>query len=514
MAATLLLAAGLLVSSAAGEAVPCQPVKFLHDSAVCACNATYCDTVPEAPAPADGSAVVVTSSRAGARFEVSSASWSVDPRDFNRLAPLRISLHGAQRRQEVFGFGGAFTDAAGINIAKLPEAAQEKLISSYYGADGIGYTVARVPMGGCDFSTRPYTYADVAGDTALTNFSLTREDAEYKLPYLRRALNVAQSQVRVFASPWSAPAWMKSNGALNGQGHLLSEYYQTWADYFIRFLEEYDKEGISMWGVTAQNEPIDGDIPEFAFNCMGWTAESQAQWVKANLGPTLRASRFNATKLMILDDQRFLLPAWADAVLADPEAAAFVDGVAVHWYGDPFFPAEALTATHNHHPDKFILNTEACEGSYPWEIQKVALGSWHRAETYAADIIRDLNHWVTGWVDWNIALDMNGGPNWVSNFVDSPVIVDAELQRFYKQPMFYAMGHFAKFVPVGSRVLDAGVEQGDLLSVAAETPDGCTVATLLNTGDIELEVSITDPIKGHLDLTLPARSLTTAKWMQ
>ncbi|KAF0293665.1 Glucosylceramidase [Amphibalanus amphitrite] len=342
---------------------------------------------------------------------------------------------------------------------------------------------------------------------------LTHEDTEYKLPYLRRALAVSDTEVRVFASPWSAPAWMKSNGALNGMGHLLPEYYQTWANYFIRFLEEYDKEGISMWGVTAQNEPIDGDIPEFAFNCMGWTAESQTEWIKTNLGPTLRASRFNATKVMILDDQRFLLPAWADVVLADPEAAAYVDGVAVHWYGDPFFPADALTATHNHHPDKFLLNTEACEGSYPWEIQKVALGSWHRAENYAADIIRDLNHWVTGWIDWNIALDMNGGPNWVSNFVDSPIIVDDELQRFYKQPMFYAMGHFARFVPPGSTVLDAGVEQGDLLSVVAETPDGFTVTTLLNTGDIELEVSLTDPERGHLNLTLPARSLTTAKWM-
>ena len=507
--AVLLLAAAAVLTA---ESLPCVPVKFEHDSVVCACNETYCDTVPDVAPPTADAAVLITSSRDGARFQVSSATWSAEPRDANRLEPLRISLRGAETRQEVFGFGGAFTDAAGINIAKLPETAQRKLVDAYYGPGGIGYTVARVPMAGTDFSTHPYTYAEVAGDTALDNFSLTREDTDYKLPYLRRALSVAEEQVRVFASPWSGPAWMKSNGALNGTGHLLHEYYQTWADYFIRFLEEYEKEGVPMWGVTTQNEPIDGDVPDFAFNCMGWTADSQAEWVRNNLGPTLRASRFNATKVMILDDQRFLLPAWADIVLGDPETASFVDGIAVHWYGDPFFPAEALTATHNHHPDKFILNTEACEGSYPWEIQKVALGSWKRAETYAADIIRDLNHWVTGWVDWNIALDMNGGPNWVSNFVDSPIIVDDELQQFYKQPMFYAMGHFAKFMPAGSRVLDAGVEQGDLLSVLAQTPDGDMVSTLLNTGDIELEVSIADPVKGHLDLTLPARSLTTAKW--
>ena len=234
--------------SAVAESLPCEPVKFAHDSVVCACNETYCDTVPDVSPPAADAAVVITSSRAGARFEVTSASWSSEPRDANRLEPLRISLRGAEPRQEVFGFGGAFTDAAGINMAKLPEAAQQKLVDSYYGPGGIGYSVARVPMAGCDFSTHPYTYAEVAGDTTLANFSLTREDADYKLPYLRRALSVAEEDVRVFASPWSAPSWMKSNGALNGQGYLLQEYYQTWADYFIRFLEEYEKEGVPMWG--------------------------------------------------------------------------------------------------------------------------------------------------------------------------------------------------------------------------------------------------------------------------
>ncbi|XP_037073434.1 lysosomal acid glucosylceramidase-like [Pollicipes pollicipes] len=484
-----LSATTLAVTSA--EYRPCEPLKFNHDSVVCACNATYCDNLPPLPAPAAGTAVVVTSSRAGARFQ-------------------RVSAAAA--RQQVLGFGGAFTDAAGVNLAQLPAAARARLIGSYYGADGIGYSVARVPMAGCDFSTRPYTYDDVPGDTALANFSLTREDTEYKLPYLQLALNLTAGKVRVFASPWSAPAWMKSNNALNGRGHLLPEYYQTWADYFVRFLEEYEAAGVPIWGVTTQNEPVDGLVPGFSFNCMGWTAETQGSWVRDNLGPTLRASAFNATKVMILDDQREMLPAWADVVLADEETASYVDGIAIHWYGDPFFPASALTATHDRHPNKFLLNTEACEGSYPWEPQKVELGSWRRAQTYAADIIRDLNHWVTGWVDWNIALDMNGGPNWVSNFVDSPVIVDAEQQRFYKQPMFYAMGHFAAFLPPGSTVVDAASEEGHVLAMAALTPDGHMVATLLNQADQEAEISLTDPVKGHLDLTLPAASLTTVKW--
>lgn len=493
---------------------PCVPQKFNHDSVVCVCNATYCDSLPPLPAPADDSVTIVTSSSAGRRFSVSSAAWKPESRADNYIIrPPSLSVNPTVTKQTVLGFGGAFTDAAGINIGKLPEDAQRRLIGSYYGNGSIRYSIARVPIGGCDFSTRPYSYDDGDEDPSLANFLLTEEDRDYKISYLQQALKLTPG-LRVFGSPWSAPAWMKTNNALNGQGVLKKEFYQTWADYYMKFLDAYDKAGIPIWGLTMQNEPVDGLVPDFTFNCMGWTAETQGAWVRDHLGPTLRQSRFNATKVMILDDQREFLPAWPDAVLSDPDTAQYVDGIAVHWYGDPFFPAEVLTLTHNAHPDKFLLNTEACEGSLPWELNKVALGSWQRAQTYAADIIQDLNHWVTGWVDWNIALDMNGGPNWVSNFVDSPIIVDAELARFYKQPMYYAMGHFAAFIPPGSTVVEVGEQMKDVPATAAVTPEGHVVAVLLNTADHVTDVTVSDPDRGHLDLELPARSISTLQWKQ
>ncbi|CAN8029207.1 unnamed protein product, partial [Ixodes persulcatus] len=130
-------------------------------------------------------------------------------------------------------------------------------------------------------------------------------------------------------------------------------------------------------------------------------------------------------------------------VLGDPEAAKFVQGVAVHWYANDYMGPWVLDKTHNNFPDKFILATEACEGWRSSDVEKVILGSWNRAENYAHDILEDLLHWATGWVDWNLALDLSGGPNWANNFVDSPIIVNATGREFYKQPMYYALAHFS-----------------------------------------------------------------------
>lgn len=143
---------------------------------------------------------------------------------------------------------------------------------------------------------------------------------------------------------------------------------------------------VSIWGITAQNEPIDGYVPKFSFQALGFTPGTQRDFIAKDLGPALTAAGLRKVKLMIMDDQRFLLPNWADKVLADELAAQYVDGIAVHWYLDYVTPASKLTKTHEHHPTKFILSTEACEGSLPGQT-KVILGDWGRAESYATDVI-------------------------------------------------------------------------------------------------------------------------------
>lgn len=207
--------------------------------------------------------------------------------------------------------------------------------------------------------------------------------------------------------------------------------------------------------MTAQNEPTDGYIAKFPFNGMGFTPETQSEFIVTNLGPSLEANGFGDIKIMILDDQRLFLPSWAQRVFAySPEKAKkYVSGVAVHWYMDSLIPANVLDKTHDMFPDKWIFATEACTGTIPL-LPHVMLGEFGRAESYARDIIEDLNHWTTGWTDWNMALNMQGGPNWAKNFVDSPIIVNTEDQEFYKQPMYYALGHFSKFIQENSIRVD------------------------------------------------------------
>ena len=330
---------------------------------------------------------------------------------------MRLSLNRSVRFQQIFGFGGAFTDAAGINIASLSEETQTKLLESYYSPRGSEYNVGRINIGGCDFSDRPYTYCDTEGDLELETFSLARDDRLYKIPYILMAQELSSKELLIFGSAWSAPGWMKTNGLVYGEGQLLPQYYQTWADYHLRFLQEYEAAGVVMWGLTAQNEPVDGNIPDFSFNCMGWNASSQAWWIGKHLGPTLDNNGFGHLKLMAFDDQRPLLLGWSRDVMADSKAAEYVDGWAVHWYTDFLGLPGVLDYVHNQYPDKFIMFTEACTGANPWDLQKVLLGSWERGQEYVNDVITNLNHWATGWVDWNLGQSLSQQLSVISIFL-------------------------------------------------------------------------------------------------
>ncbi|KOB64974.1 Glucosylceramidase, partial [Operophtera brumata] len=132
----------------------------------------------------------------------------------------------------------------------------------------------------------------------------------------------------------------------------------------------------------------------------------------------------------------------------DPKSIEYLDGIAIHYYGN-FFPAQILTQLHQRYPNKILLSTEACP--MPWDAERVEIGSWARARKYTTSILQDLNNFVVGWIDWNLCLDPTGGPNWADNFVDAPILVYGDRDEFIKQPMYYAMGHFAKFIQRGSR---------------------------------------------------------------
>ncbi|XP_076762752.1 lysosomal acid glucosylceramidase-like [Xylocopa sonorina] len=505
----LLLLIALLCGK--GDSNDCVPRHVGIDGIICVCNATYCDTTPDAnpKIPPNGKYYWYVSSKAGQRLHLTKGDFGSC--GTSSLFDTTLEIDTTKRYQTIFGFGGAFTDSAGINIRKLSNATQKNLLLSYFGKEGSRYTLGRVPIGGTDFSTRPYTLDDHANDTSLKYFSLAPEDYNDKIPYIRKAIELSP-ELKILSAVWSPPAWMKTNNRLRGSFDFLkSEYYQLYADYILKFIDEYKKNGIDIWAVSTGNEPIDGFVPIPTINDMAWTPQTAATWVANNLGPTLASSAHNKTLILALDDQRIELP-WAIQLLfMNEKAKNYIAGIAVHIYSDFLAPAQLLDLTHNEFPDKFILMTEASLGSA--SLIKVILGSWKRGETYMNSILQYLNHWSIGWVDWNLALDEKGGPTWVGNNIDASIIVNAEKDEFYKQPMYYAIKHFSRFIGRGSvrvSISDSFIVQ----SAAFVTPSNEVVVVLHNRNVIPARVSLKDPEKGDICLKLPANSMNTVIYAQ
>uniref|UniRef100_A0A1I7VFG0 Glucosylceramidase n=1 Tax=Loa loa TaxID=7209 RepID=A0A1I7VFG0_LOALO len=480
-----------------------------REDIVCVCNATYCDDVPEVGILQPLQAAIYKTNQRGKRFVRTVSSFMEKANGAGEL--IRLKIDSKIRFQTIIGFGGAFTDAAGINIASLSEPTRTNLLQSYFGNTGIKYTIGRVPIASTDFSTHPYSYDDSPNDFTLSNFSLAEEDFKFKIPYIKQAVNLTGGILKLFASPWSAPGWMKTSGLMIGGGALRGPpngpYHVAWANHYVKFLEAYKNNGVTFWGLTVQNEPVSGVDLSYKWQTI--------DFIKHHLGPVLRRNEVSRNiSLMIMDDQRTQLPIWADVVLKDKEAAQYVSGIAVHWYSD-FVPVSQLSETHNRHPNKFIFGTEACTGFKPFEHRPI-LGDWSRGDMYAHDIIQDLSHWVSGWTDWNLCLDLRGGPSFVKNYVDAPIIVNATADEFYKQPMFYVMGHFSKFIPPGSVRIELHfyVKPVSYEGVAFITPAQQRILVLLNRDNKSVTFSVEERTKNGIALRieLEPKSIATVVW--
>lgn len=268
-------------------AQPCIPKSFGYSSVVCVCNASYCDSLDPVTLPALGTFSRYESTRRGRRMEL-----SVGAIQANRTGTgLLLTLQPEKKFQKVKGFGGAMTDATALNILALSPPTQKLLLRSYFSTNGIEYNIIRVPMASCDFSIRVYTYADTPNDFQLSNFSLPEEDTKLKIPLIHQALKMSSRPISLFASPWTSPTWLKTNGRVNGKGSLKGQpgdiFHQTWANYFVKFLDAYAKYGLRFWAVTAENEPTAGLFTGYPFQCLGFTPEHQRDFISRDLGQPL-----------------------------------------------------------------------------------------------------------------------------------------------------------------------------------------------------------------------------------
>ena len=412
-----------------------------------------------------------------------------------------IKLFPDETYQKITGFGGSFTESSAYLLNKLSKANRTKILEAYFGESGARYSLTRTHISSCDFSLSNYTYAPIEDDLLLDNFSI-EEDRDDLIPMIKEAMAISKDGFNIIASPWTAPPWMKDNKQYVG-GKLLPEYYDTFALFFSKYLDAYKVEGIDIWGLTPVNEPHGNGNN---WESMHFSPEEETDFVQNHLGPKLEAEGKGDIKILGYDQNRAGLKEWVDVMYKDEASSKYYAGTAIHWYESTYdyFP-EDLQYAHKKAPNKYLIETEGCVDSeipkwqddnwywskeatdwgWDWapEDQKHLHPKYAPVNRYARDIIGCLNNWVDGWIDWNMVLDRQGGPNWFKNWCVAPIIVDPEKDDVYFTPLYYTMSHFSRYIRPGAIRIGLKNSNQDLMVTAAKNPDGSIAVVIFNEGN-------------------------------
>lgn len=387
-----------------------------------------------------------------------------------------INIYKDIEFQEIVGFGGAFTQSVSLNLDTLDSEKREELLNAYFNPqNGIGYTLCRTHINSCDFGLENYDYVEKQ-DKLLKSFNI-EPDKKSLIRMINDSIKIGNAQFKLIASPWSPPAWMKDTGKMIHGGKLKSEYKKLWAQYIVKYIKEYKKQGIDIWGVTFQNEPNANQRWE---SCL-YNDEEEADFIGRFLGPTFKEQAIKS-HIFMWDHNKERIYERACKVLNNPYAYNYVDGIAYHWYtGDHF---EALNLTHQKFTDKFLISTEGCHGVGKRKDE------WYKAEHYAHDIIGNLNNFSNGFIDWNMILDKKGGPTYVNNFCDSPVYIDVKKKKIVYQYPYYILGHFSKYIRPGAKRIGFSSYHSSLQTCAFKNKDNSIVVVILNRSNEDLDINL------------------------
>lgn len=456
-------------------------------------------------------------------------------------------------KQTMDGIGSSFTESSAFVLAHLEPGERMKVMEAIYGEEGANFSLTRTHIGACDFCVEGrYSYLDQAGDTGLESFSLNPDYEGFKsskypgivdenydlLPMIKEALAIKSMQkdkeLRIVASAWTAPSWMKDiedwyirgsseNNYQGTGGSLKPEYEETYADYLIKYLDTYRSEGVAIWGITPVNEPHGNNGQ---WESMHFTPESQNTFIRQHLGPKLKSGQNKNVKLLIYDQNRDGLEHWTNVILGDEETAKYVYGTAVHWYESTFKVYEdTFDKVHAKFPDQAIIHTEGCiddlgkpapagildpekfqeenwfnNDAFWWNPNATDWAysaTWAGVKTedhpiytpvhrYARNIIVSIDHWLMGWIDWNIVLDHLGGPNHVGNFCGAPIMINTETKEIYYTPIYYILAQFSRTIRPGDKAVQTtlsldGLDNDAIHACATLNPDQLLSVQLLNT---------------------------------
>lgn len=421
---------------------------------------------------------------------------------------IQVVLQPKQTKQTITGFGGSFTEASAYLLNKLSKKNRDSIIEAYFGESGAKYSLTRTHMNSSDFSLSNYSYAPVEDDKELKSFSI-QEDLDDIIPMIKDAMNVSKDGFKILSSPWTASPWMKDNKNYVG-GKLLPEYYDTWALFFSKYVAAYKNEGIDIWGFTVENEPLGNGNN---WESMHYTPDEMTNFVQHHLGPKLRQD-YPDVKILGYDQNREHLNEWVDSQYKNEETSSYFDGTAIHWYASTYhFYPEELQYAHKKAPNKYLIQSEACvdseipkwkDDAWYWKKEATDWG-WDWApekdkpmhpkyapvNRYARDIIGCLNNYVDGWIDWNMVLNKQGGPNWFKNWCVAPVIVDENSDEIYFTPLYYVMSHFSRFIRPEAKIFDVNHSDKDLMITAAENIDGSIAVVVFNEKEIAKKINLT-----------------------
>ena len=397
-------------------------------------------------------------------------------------------------RQSILGFGGAFTEASASIYDQLETDKKHEIIQAYFGDSGNQYNMGRTHINSCDFSLGNYALCEQE-DRKLTDFSIER-DKKMLIPFIKEALNKASSPIFLMASPWSPPPWMKTNDQMNHGGKLKEEFQDTWAEYYCKYIEFYERDGIPIWGISVQNEP---EAVQTWDSCI-YTGEEERDFIKNFLGPALKRNKYLDKKLVIWDHNRDVMVERSRAVLSDPDAAKYVWGTGFHWYNGDHF--DEVQKVHDEFPDKELIFTEGCQEGGPHN------GSWDLGERYATSIINDLNRYTVAWIDWNLLLDERGGPNHVGNYCSAPIIVNTKTQELLYQSSYFYLGHFSRFFSRGDKIIECENTSNQLLSLSGINKNGRLTTTIMNKEEDSIPF-LYDSGSDKKSYLIPPRSIIT-----
>ena len=405
-----------------------------------------------------------------------------------------IKVDKNQIRQSILGFGGAFTEASASIYNELDGDKKSEIIQAYFGDSGNQYNMGRTHINSCDFSLGNYVLCEEE-DRKLVGFSIER-DKKMLIPFIKEALNEASSPVLIMASPWSPPPWMKTNNQMNHGGKLKEEFQDTWAEYYCKYIEFYERDGVPIWGISVQNEP---EAVQTWDSCI-YTGEEERDFIKNFLGPALKRNKYLDKKLVIWDHNRDVMVERSRTVLSDPDAAQYVWGTGFHWYNGDHF--DEVQKVHDEFPDKELIFTEGCQEGGPH------IGSWDLGERYATSIINDLNRYTVGWIDWNLLLDERGGPNHVGNYCSAPIIVNTKTQELLYQSSYFYLGHFSRFFSRGDKIVQCENTTSQLLSLSGINKNDKLTTTIMNKEEDSIPF-LYDNGSEKKSYSIPPRSIIT-----